>query len=159
MEFIRQRRGRFAIGLPVKFKEKMIKNKGRKFELQIEKAMDQINHLGLGIAIRIEVRQAKTKTGNVYVKKQPFDYLVIANGLTWAFDAKECSQKKWYPTKAPEHQRIALAKMQSMRNCYGGFVVHFKRFGKTRWITDFDKPATPESGLEFDWEMIIRGEI
>lgn len=146
------------IGEPVIKKLNEIRQKGRDLELHIERVLEEMtNHPLLKIiGIRIEVRQAKVAGKFVYCKRQPFDYLVIGQNRLWAFDAKECSSDVWYPSKAPQHQRDALTKVQDL-GFEAGFVVYFKNAQLwPRWIEDFDSPATPDSGRQFGWEMFFK---
>lgn len=139
-------------------KQKKKKPKGRELENKIECVIDQINALTEHLAIRIEVRQVRTKTGLIYAKKQPFDYLICTKGLDFAFDAKECSDVVWYPSQAPDHQKKAMLKMQAMGN-RAGFLVWFRLCGdlpgSIRFIEDFEEPATVDSGIPFGWDMVL----
>jgi len=133
-----------------------MKQRGRTLEKQIERVFTQLNSMPNIMAIRLEIK--RTYKDNVHLGKQPFDYLVLCNHGVWAFDAKECSQEKWYPSKAKQHQKDALQKIMNMRGAsyHAGFVVEFTQWrghpGAIRWITDFVAPATVDSGIPFDWE-------
>ncbi len=130
--------------------------RGKALECQIERVFRQLNELEHITAIRLEIRRAYS-TGR-HLAKQPFDYFIVAGPNFFAFDAKECASAKWYPSRAPEHQKHALQKLQSLGH-QAGFVVEFTRHrglpGAIRWITDFTRPATVDSGAAFDWEMFL----
>jgi penicillin-binding protein-related factor A (putative recombinase) len=136
-----------------------MKPRGRDLELHIERVFAQLNALPGVLAIRIEVRQARVGDRLIYCKAQPFDYLIVSKRGVFAFDAKECSGKVWYPSHgAKPHQIEALEKVRVLGH-RSAFVVHFKSADNPcrglRMIEDLHAPATIESGCVFDWEMFI----
>ena len=129
---------------------------GRELEKKVERVLDQLNQQTSLVTFRIEVKQVRAKDKFIYSKKQPCDYIVIGKRV-WAFDAKECSSNKWYPSKAPEHQIVSLNKMQKLGH-KAGFLVWFKKaeqIDNIRWVENFNEPATAESGIALDWEMFL----
>lgn len=149
-------------------------NRGKKLERSIELVFDKLNNLPGFLCIRVEVRQARKKTGGfAYCKKQPFDYLVLTPEIVWAFDAKMTSSDKLYLPKPNSigkssliHQLAALKKLARFncdhRQFYRvGLVVLFQKYqglpGALRWVDSFDSPVTIESGRAFDWGMFFDG--
>ena len=135
------------------------KRRGSDLEQQINRVFGQLREYRLALPIRLEIKSRVDKQGRQqYLEKQPFDYAVLSPKGVFCFDAKECAGEKWYPKKAPEHQRDSLQFVMDMRH-HAAFVVHFTQFrgmpGALRWITDFVNPATVESGIAFDWGMFL----
>lgn len=138
--------------------------RGRELEKQIEEKLGAINqYCENALSIRLEIRQARVKGQLVYCKSQPFDYAIIlpVPHPSWFFDAKECSQKTWYPatdrTKTARNQKASLLKMQRMGH-RAGFLVYFKYSLSLRFIEDWSKPITCVDGVAFDWqEFFDRG--
>jgi hypothetical protein len=134
--------------------------RGIVLERRIERCFTQLNAVYPGIfCIRLEVKQVMPGGRRVWAQKQPCDYLVITKQAMYAFDAKECAAKRWYPRRgAKPHQIDALLKLRSL-GVRTAFVVEFTSLrglpGNTRWIEDFASPASPESGVAFGWEMFV----
>ena len=132
----------------------------RRLELQIEEALDNINrYCQNALGVRLEVRQARKDGKFVYCKRQPFDYeIILPAGLpSWFFDVKECSGERWYASKSSKtaHQKAALLKMQKMGH-RAGFLVYFKSCLALRFVEDWSRPATPESGVVFVWQEFCK---
>lgn len=72
-----------------------------------------------------------------YVSGEPFDYIVIMEGRTYCFDAKECSSDALYSSQIPVHQFNDMIKAEK----YGATVFFLIYFVKHRTIT-FIHPMT-----------------
>lgn len=133
--------------------------KGRELELRIEQAFDKLNSIPGYLAIRIEVKKVQVRGQFVYTKKQPFDFLIMTSEGVFAFDAKECSGDKFYPSKVQDHQKRAIETAGRFPYCKSALLVWFKnapRLDNVRWITDMNSPATASSGVAFGWEMFVK---
>lgn len=129
------------------------KRKGSELENHIEQVFKQLNATQGIIAIRLEVKRIGK---DIYKAKQPCDYVIITSKTCWMFDAKECSEKTWYPNKAPDHQKEAMLKAQKMGH-RAGFLVQFasEPMKPLSFITDFTNPVTSQDGEPWDWNWFF----
>lgn len=83
-----------------------------------------------------------------YVEGEPFDYLILREGETFCFDAKECNQDALYAKNIPLHQFNDLLQAEK-HGAIVFFLIYFVKvqqlcFIHPKTILD-DGKATPES--------------
>ncbi|NCC41476.1 MAG: hypothetical protein EOM21_19035 [Gammaproteobacteria bacterium] len=83
-----------------------------------------------------------------YISGEPFDYIIIREGKTICFDAKECNSNALYASKIPVHQFNDLLKAEK-NGAFVFFLIHFKKQNKICFIHPntilTDGVATPNS--------------
>ena len=84
-----------------------------------------------------------------YVQGEPFDYIVIREGTTYCFDAKEASSKDiLYASNIPAHQFNDMLKAEN-NGAKVFFLIYFVKAKKIKFIHPKtildDKKATPFS--------------
>lgn len=145
------------------------KQRGRTLEMFIEDGLTELSEWKRQdfCGIRLAIEQIRGENGPIRIRKQPADFIVITQNQVWLFDAKECSQKYWYPQHgASEHQREAIAIFQKM-GWRAGFVIWFRKdssidyammFKQIRWIENFSKRISIDDGVPFDWDLFQKIE-
>lgn len=129
-------------------KNKSHANRGKELERRIERHLKELSMFPNFSYIRLEIKQS----GGKFLKKQPYDFLVIAGNKVIAFDTKQTRDSIFYFSKVPQHQLYELKKLSSMGHTTG-FVVWFQKDDPTgtnlRLIEDFGKNATIKDGTSF----------
>lgn len=77
--------------------------------MQLEKNINKLFERLPFFSVKIPVLRAHT---GQYIKGEPFDYIVIKDGITYCFDAKECKQDALYSRQIKEHQFNELLKAE-----------------------------------------------
>ena len=93
-----------------------------------------------------------------YIEGEPFDYLVIMNGVTYCFDAKE-QNNDLYASEIPMHQFNDMLKAEK-HGAVVFFIIYFKKEHKIKFVHPstilHDKKASASSkDVESELKNII----
>ncbi len=140
-------------------RNKSQKNKGKGFQDYVSRNLERLQGLKRLIYVELEVQRKKVGNKFIFTKKQHCDFIVISSKGDFWFDAKECGSEKFSISgKRLKRQADSFAQAQGFGK-KAGFLVWFyaqdPARANIRFIEDFTKPTTIESGIKFDWELFV----
>ena len=132
------------------------KNKGKGLQDYMQKNLETLENLKQIMFCNLEIKRLKDGT---YTKKQYCDYLIFTHKGDYWMDAKECKAEKLYISgKRLKRQAHDMERAKSLGK-RTGFLVWFYSQDLTksnlRFVEDFSKPITIESGTLFTWDMFL----
>lgn len=135
------------------------KNRGKELQEYISRNLERLQSLGSLIYVEIEIKMKKIDGKIIYDKKQHCDFVVSSKKGNFWLDSKECGKNSFSISgKRIKRQAESFSLAQKMGN-KAGFLVWFYKEDETktnvRFVEDFSKPITIESGIKFDWDMFI----
>ena len=96
-------------------------NRGKSFEMQINKVCEYINRIG-GFAHKL---CAERTIQGTFVKGEPFDYIILTKDYKATFDAKQCKTNTWHIVQKDIKQANELKKCKNA-GCNAYFLICFE---------------------------------
>lgn len=133
--------------------------RGAYLELQVGRLLKELADKG----IHGHKNHAFRNEAGIYIEGEPFDYEIFANGILYAFDAKECHGKRWNLSNAKPRQIQSLKRLKN-HGADAFFLVYYVPEGLRKFDVDIvidaikrgAKSLTFKEGVNWEWQTMLK---